>query len=62
MARATVELLAKHHAESSEEWGLDHGAWAVLIRMFPKADVPVYQLSLDLSRPAREHYELANDL
>ncbi len=62
MARATVELLAKHHAESSEEWGLDHGAWAVLIRMFPKADVPVYQLSLDLSRPAREHYELAKDL
>ena len=61
MAQATVELLAKHHAESSEKWGLDHGAWAVLIRMFPKADVPVYQLSLDLSRPAREHYELAKD-
>lgn len=62
MARATVELLAAHHAESSEEWGLDHGAWSVLIRMFPKADVPVYQLSLDLSRPMRDHFELAKDL
>ena len=62
MARATVELLAKHHAESSEEWGLDHGAWSVLIRMFPKADIPVYQLSLDLSRPMLDHFELAGDL
>ena len=62
MAHATVELLAKHHAESSEEWGLDHGAWSVLIRLFPKANIPVYQLSLDLSRPARDHYEMAKDL
>jgi 4,5-DOPA dioxygenase extradiol len=62
LAEATVELLAKHHAKSSEEWGLDHGAWSVLIRMFPKAEVPVYQLSLDLSRPVAEHYELAKDL
>jgi 4,5-DOPA dioxygenase extradiol len=62
MARATVDLLARHHAESSEEWGLDHGAWSVLIRMFPKADVPVYQLSLDLSRRMRDHFELARDL
>ncbi|HSF97016.1 MAG TPA: 4,5-DOPA dioxygenase extradiol [Thermohalobaculum sp.] len=62
LAAETAELLAKHHATTSDEWGLDHGAWAVLIRMFPKADVPVYQLSLDLSRPVRAHYELARDL
>jgi 4,5-DOPA dioxygenase extradiol len=62
LARATVELLARHHAGSSEEWGLDHGAWSVLIRMFPKADIPVYQLSLDLSRSMSGHYELARDL
>jgi 4,5-DOPA dioxygenase extradiol len=62
MAERTAELLAKHHARTSEEWGLDHGAWAVLIRMYPEADVPVYQLSLDLSRPVREHFELAKDL
>jgi len=62
LAGRTAELLAKHHARTSDEWGLDHGAWAVLIRMFPKADVPVYQLSLDLSRPVAAHYELARDL
>ncbi|HUS56130.1 MAG TPA: 4,5-DOPA dioxygenase extradiol [Thermohalobaculum sp.] len=62
LARATAELLAKHHAEASEEWGLDHGAWSVLIRMFPKADIPVYQLSLDLSLRTSDHFELARDL
>lgn len=62
LARQTAELLARHHARTSDEWGLDHGAWSVLIRMFPKADVPVYQLSLDLSRPLPEHHELAKDL
>jgi 4,5-DOPA dioxygenase extradiol len=62
MARATAELLARHHAASSEEWGLDHGAWSVLIRMFPKADIPVYQLSLDLSRRMGDHFDLAKDL
>lgn len=62
LAEATAELLAKHHAKTSDDWGLDHGAWSVLLHMFPKADVPVYQLSLDLSRPVKQHYELARDL
>lgn len=62
LAGRTVELLARHHARSSEEWGLDHGAWSVLMRMFPRADVPVFQLSLDLSRPVTAHFELARDL
>ena len=61
-AAATLELLRDHHAEADTEWGLDHGAWCVLLRMFPKADVPVYQLSLDLSRPLRDHMALAKDL
>lgn len=62
LAGQTAELLARHHARTSAEWGLDHGAWSVLMRMFPQADVPVYQLSLDLSRPMREHFGLARDL
>lgn len=61
-AAATLELLRDHHAEPDVEWGLDHGAWCVLLRMFPKADVPVYQLSLDLSRPIQDHFELAKEL
>ena len=44
------------------EWGLDHGAWSVLKPMFPVADVPVIQLSLDYSRPPEDHYDLARQL
>ena len=61
-AAATLELLQHHHAEPDIEWGLDHGAWCVLLRMFPKADVPVYQLSIDLSRPLKDHLTLAKEL
>jgi 4,5-DOPA dioxygenase extradiol len=44
------------------DWGLDHGAWAVLCRMFPKADVPVIQLSLDQRKEPAFHYELGREL
>ena len=44
------------------EWGLDHGTWAVLKPMFPKADIPVMQLSMDYSRPPEDHYLLAKQL
>lgn len=62
VAALTLDLLQHHHAEPDMEWGLDHGAWCVLLRMFPKADVPVYQLSLDLSRPLKDHLALAKEL
>ena len=44
------------------EWGLDHGTWAVLKPMFPLADIPVMQLSMDYSRPPEDHYALAKQL
>ena len=45
-----------------DEWGYDHGSWSVLKPMFPLADIPVLQLSLDYSRPPAEHYALGQQL
>lgn len=44
------------------EWGLDHGAWTVVRHMFPDADIPVLQLSIDYFKPAQYHYNLAQQL
>ncbi len=45
-----------------KEWGFDHGTWSVLKPMFPKAEIPVVQLSMDDSRPAAEHFALGRQL
>ncbi len=45
-----------------ESWGLDHGSWSFLRRMFPEADVPVVELSLDATKDAQYHYNLAKEL
>ena len=45
-----------------DQWGLDHGTWGVLKPMFPGADIPVIQLSMDYSRPPEDHYALAHQL
>ena len=47
---------------SDSEWGFDHGTWVVLKYMFPKADIPVIQLSIDYSRHPSFHYELGKQL
>lgn len=44
------------------EWGLDHGSWGVLIKMYPQADIPVVQLSVDGTQPAEYHYQLGRKL
>ena len=44
------------------EWGLDHGSWSVLKPMFPDADIPVIQLSMDYNRAPEDHYALAQQL
>ena len=62
IAQATIDLVASSHIDADETWGLDHGAWSVLLQMFPKADIPVYQLSLDLSKTLGGHFDLAREL
>lgn len=59
LAKKTADLLSPAGAKITEDWGLDHGAWSVLIHLFPKADVPVFQLSLDYAKTPQEHYDLA---
>ncbi len=61
-AKETQQLLLQHHVHLDDEWGFDHGTWSVLKRMYPQADVPVYQLSIDYGKPMSYHYELAKDL
>lgn len=46
----------------NQEWGLDHGSWSVLRHMYPKADVPAFQLSLDSRRGFKEHLELGREI
>lgn len=56
------KLLSPTIVEMDATWGLDHGTWSVMKHLFPKADVPIVQLSIDLSRPAGYHYELSKKL
>lgn len=62
MAATLIQEVKKTTVEEDHEWGLDHGTWSVLIKMFPEADVPVFQLSLDYKQGPAYHFELAKEL
>jgi 4,5-DOPA dioxygenase extradiol len=62
LARNAQKIMREAHVELDSEWGLDHGAWSVLCRMYPKADLPVVQLSLDQQKQPAFHYELGREL
>jgi 4,5-DOPA dioxygenase extradiol len=62
LAARTGELLDPVPVTQSRRWGLDHGAWTVLMHMYPEADVPVVQLSLDYGKTPAQHYDLGRRL
>ncbi|HVN57287.1 MAG TPA: 4,5-DOPA dioxygenase extradiol [Bacteroidales bacterium] len=62
LASEIKEGLRRYEAGLNTDWGLDHGCWSVLARMYPEADVPIVQMSLDYSKSPRDHYETARDL
>ena len=62
LALETAALVHRAHVVPDHDWGLDHGAWTVVRHMFPDASIPVLQLSIDYTKPASWHYELAKEL
>ena len=62
LAQLTQETVKKVPIQVDQTWGLDHGTWSVLCRMFPDAKIPVVQLSLDRTQPPEFHYALGQEL
>lgn len=62
LAAQTQEVITKTEVQLDDKWGLDHGAWSVIKHMYPNADIPVVQMSLDYTKPPQYHYELAKEL
>lgn len=62
LATSTQELLLPVEAELDHEWGLDHGAWSVLAHLFPEANIPTIQMSIDYTKPFSYHFELGQRL
>jgi 4,5-DOPA dioxygenase extradiol len=62
LAQLTKELLLPTEASLDYDWGLDHGAWSVIKHLYPEANIPVIQMSVDYSLTAQAHFELAQKL
>lgn len=62
LAKEIKNLIKTTSVGLDHEWGLDHGCWSIVRHMYPDADIPVLQLSIDYSQPAQYHYDLAKQL
>lgn len=62
IAAATSKIIQSTRVNLDHEWGLDHGTWTVVRHMYPEANIPVLQLSIDYRKPAEFHYKLGNEL
>lgn len=62
LAARVAQVLAPIPVRMDQEWGLDHGTWSVLLKTYPEADIPVIQLSLDMTQDAAYHFTLGQKL
>lgn len=62
LAKETASLIHTTQVEMDHDWGLDHGTWTIVRHMYPKANIPVLQLSIDYTKDPQYHYELAKEL
>ena len=62
LAARVAEIVKSTRVRATDEWGLDHGAWSVLDVMYPEADIPTLQLSIDTAQPGAFHYALGREL
>ena len=61
LAHDTMSLISSE-VKADNGWGIDHGTWSVLCRMYPKADIPVYQLSVDADASTATHFRISREL
>ncbi|MHB8128379.1 MAG: 4,5-DOPA-extradiol-dioxygenase [Mobilitalea sp.] len=61
IAHEAINLISRD-VTIDNSWGIDHGAWSVLVKMYPKKDIPVFQLSIDENASPEEHYEIGKQL
>jgi 4,5-DOPA dioxygenase extradiol len=62
LAQETKKIITKTSVGLDEQWGLDHGCWSITKHLYPNADIPVIQMSLDYMQTPQYHYELAKEL
>ena len=62
LAKSIHQMLTEYEVLLDDTWGLDHGAWSVIKHLYPKANVPIVQMSIDYTKPASYHLELAQKL
>ncbi|MCB9195048.1 MAG: 4,5-DOPA dioxygenase extradiol, partial [Flavobacteriales bacterium] len=62
LAKETAKLITSTEVHFDQQWGLDHGAWSVIKHLYPKANIPVIQMSIDYTKSAQYHYDLAKQI
>lgn len=62
LAKETASMIHKTDVVLSHDWGLDHGTWTIVRHMYPEANIPVLQLSIDYTKDAQYHYDLAKEI